>query len=368
MEKRQVIIVGGGIAGAATAWALAEVGICDVLLLEAAAQPGVHSTGRNAAILRSAIPNPSLHTLARESAAFYRSPPPGFSPVPLCDPVGLFLCAPAGEDADALATWITDPHCAHAGQEVPWSALQREHPYLREDPGRAWSFPEEGVLDVHAILHAFLHHAQAAGIAVALHTPVTRLLRRGSEVLGVSTPQGDILADHVILAEGAWAGRLLEDLEAETFRPRRRHLVVSGADPAIDPRSSVVWNLGADEFYFRPESGGLLMSACDHVAVEPECGEILDRDMLLHVAEKALRWLPGLDEPTAAHAWAGVRTFTSGGNFRIGHDPDRPGLFWVAGLGGHGVSCAPAVGRKAAALLLGADRGIDHGRLVGCPA
>ncbi|MHC4379485.1 MAG: NAD(P)/FAD-dependent oxidoreductase [Planctomycetota bacterium] len=368
MEKRKVIIVGGGIAGAATAWALVEAGVTDVLLIEAAAQPGVHSTGRNAAILRSAIPHPALHALARNSAAFYHSPPPGFSAVPLVDPVGLVLCAPGGPDSHTKESWLSDPSRAAGGKEIPWSELQRHYPYLRSEPGRAWSFPDEGVLDVHAILHGFLQQAQSRGVELQLRTPVTHLLRDGTSVVGIGTRQGEILADHVILAEGGWAGRLLPDLAEKTFRPHRRHLVVSGPDHTIDPRSPVVWILGPDEFYFRPESGGMLMSACDHVEVDVESGETLDRDVLLQVAEKALRWLPGLENPTAAHVWAGMRTFAMEDDFRIGPDPERPGLFWVAGLGGHGISCAPAVGRRAAKLLLGSDRGIDHGSLIGCSA
>lgn len=358
MEKRQVIIVGGGIAGAATAWALAEAGMTDVLLLEKAEQPGVHATGRNAAILRTAIPNATLQALALESAAFYRSPPAGFSPQALVDRVGLFLTAPAGEEAQNLLPWVSH------GEEVDWQEVQAHHPYLQHQTARAWHFADEGVLDVHAILHGFLHLAQAAGVEIRYQTKVTDLAVDGTKILGVKIIEGTsrapsatttLLAETVVLAEGGWAGRLAgkHNTSAPAFQARRRHLMVSAIDHAIHPAAPVVWSLGPDEFYFRPESGGLLLSACDHVAVPAEEGEILDRDVLSYVAEKALRWLPGLENLGVAHAWAGMRTFPEHEGFHIGPDANLSGLHWVAGLGGHGITCAPAIGRLAARLLLG---------------
>jgi len=356
MKKRQVIIVGGGIAGAATAWALAEAGMTDVLLLERAGTPGVHSTGRNAAILRTAIPDPTLQALALESAEFYRAPPAGFAPQALVDQVGLFLATTTATDADALLPWV-----GH-GLEVDWAELRAHHPYLQHQNGRVWHFPQEGVLDVHAILHGFLHHAQSAGVEIRYRTEVTDLLLDDAQILGVNTTHGPLDAENVVLAEGGWAGRLAQQhgSSAPSFQARRRHLMVSGVDHAINPQAPVVWNLGADEFYFRPESGGLLMSACDHVAVSAEDGEVLDRDVLSYVAEKALRWLPGLENLNAAHAWAGMRTFPESNGFHIGPDANLQGLHWVAGLGGHGMTCAPAVGRLAARLLLGSRKDLGQ--------
>ena len=50
--------------------------------------------------------------------------------------------------------------------------------------------------------------------------------------------------------------------------------------------------------------------------------------------------------------WVGQRTFAPDRRFVIGCDPRDPRLFHVAGLGGHGVTCSPAIGRLAADLLL----------------
>ena len=69
-----------------------------------------------------------------------------------------------------------------------------------------------------------------------------------------------------------------------------------------------------------------------------------------------------------------MRTLTRDGRFVVGPDPDLEGLFWVAGLGGHGMTCGPEVGRIAAARLCGESSGdpmvesLDPARLFALPA
>ena len=76
--------------------------------------------------------------------------------------------------------------------------------------------------------------------------------------------------------------------------------------------------------------------------------------MRARIAEKAARVLSkSCTDARTAHYWCGLRTLTADDRFAIGPDPDLAGLFWVAGLGGHGMGCGPEVGRLAAALLAG---------------
>jgi glycine/D-amino acid oxidase-like deaminating enzyme len=95
------------------------------------------------------------------------------------------------------------------------------------------------------------------------------------------------------------------------------------------------------------------MCACDTVRVSPEQGETTDPAQVERIAAKAAQWLPLLSEARVARAWAGMRTFAPDDRFVIGADPRLRGLYWAAGLGGHGITCAPhgrrtrsAVGRR----------------------
>ena len=77
------------------------------------------------------------------------------------------------------------------------------------------------------------------------------------------------------------------------------------------------------------------------------------------LAEK-IRWrFPGISDVAIMKSWAGFRTLSADGRFVIGWDPKVRGFFWVAGLGGHGVTTSSAVGALAASLIL--DPSEKHG-------
>ncbi len=71
-RSAEVVIVGAGLAGAATAFFLTQRGVRDVVILEKESVPGVHASGRNAAMVRQVVPDPELVALAREGADFIR--------------------------------------------------------------------------------------------------------------------------------------------------------------------------------------------------------------------------------------------------------------------------------------------------------
>ena len=63
----------------------------------------------------------------------------------------------------------------------------------------------------------------------------------------------------------------------------------------------------------------------------------------------------GVTRPSRQEAEAAVRTLIRW----AGDDPDREGLFWVAGLAGAGMVCSGELGRIAAALLTGAGGEVE---------
>jgi glycine/D-amino acid oxidase-like deaminating enzyme len=86
----------------------------------------------------------------------------------------------------------------------------------------------------------------------------------------------------------------------------------------------------------------------------------VDETVQEHLAEKIQNFIPALSRVSISKGWAGFRTLSTDGRFVIGWDPKVKGLFWVAGLGGHGVTTSSAVGALAAELILsGPDKRSD---------
>lgn len=342
MGAERILIVGGGVAGLAAAHGLARAGAgARVTLLEREDGFAQHASGQNAAILRTAIDAPATRHLALESARLLRA---WTSRVPLLDEVGLLVASPDGQPA-----WLGDHEAAGEALAVGAEQARRLAPHWRPSEGaHLWHLPRQGRLDVAALTADLAARARAGGVTLRTGARVRALDGGGATLEG-----GEHLgADLVVVAAGAWTDALLG---APALRVTRRHLLVTEADPQVDPTWPVVWDDVAG-MYARPESGGLLVSACDLTDVAPE-PLVPDPGVKLEVARKVARHLPDFADAGAAHFWPGLRTLTPDDTPLVGHDPRNPGLFWLAGLGGHGMSLSLGVGALAADLLL--ERDVD---------
>jgi D-arginine dehydrogenase len=345
MSTDRIIIIGAGIAGATTAFFLTRKGQHNIVLLEKEKVAGAQSTGRNAAILRTMIPEPLLNRLACQSAEFYHNPPDGFASEPLVDRVGVYLAASA-EHTATLKGWC-DNNPDSGVEQLDASRMYEQIPILAPGLEAVAYKPDDGILDVHSILQGFIRGACHAGTELCLGRLFKNLKIRNGRILGVETSDGFMEASKVVVANGGWAS-ISESFNgyALPFAPYRRHLLITEPLAQVNPRWPVVWVVGA-EFYFRPESGGLLMSGCDTVKVTPDQGETMDHAEIERIAAKAAQWLPSLANAGIARAWAGMRTFVPDDLFVIGRDPRLEGLYWVGGMGGHGITCAPLIGMMA---------------------
>lgn len=353
-ETARVAIVGAGIAGASVAWHLAREGVDGIVLLEREEAPGRRASGRNAALVRQSVEDEVNLRLAVESVRFLEDPPAGFEPRPEFRRTGSLLLA-----GDSMGLERLDRVVAAAlrnrleVRRVGAAECARIVPILaRGAVAGGLLCPSDGVIDIHALLHAFLRGATSRGARLLTSCRVEEVLVEGGAVAGLRTSAGELETRLVVNAAGAWAGALAPPGAARLpLRPTRRHLFVTEPVPAVDPRWPFVWDVSGP-FYFRPESGGLLVCPCDEDDA-PDLEETTDPRIEEEAAAGTLRLLPSLAGRGFARGWAGLRTLTPDHRFAIGEDPSLRGLFWVAGLGGHGITCAPAIGRIAADRILG---------------
>lgn len=344
-----ILIVGGGIAGLATAYYLARAGARDVRLLEGQSDLAQRASAKSAAILRTVIEEPVTAALARRSKPHFLVPPEGFGI--LLPRRGLVLMANRPEAARELETLCTSPD--YDLERIDGPRLRTLAPHIATRPLVAFYSPDDGVIDVAELVRGFAAGACAGGVTIETGAKVVGLRKAGGRVVGVQLEDGsERRAERVVLAAGAWAARLAREAGSGIeLQPTRRHLLVTEPEPGLDPDWPVVWN-GGDTFYSRPEGGGLMLSVCDEVHADPDLVEPLP-ELARAIAEGAARHLVGVGTGPAARFWVGLRTLTADDRFVVGDDPDVPGLSFAAGLGGHGMSTSFETGRLAAAHLLG---------------
>jgi glycine/D-amino acid oxidase-like deaminating enzyme len=344
-----VVIVGAGFAGAATAWALAEAGVRDVVILEREAAPGRHATGRNAALCRQLADDDDTTAFTVRGAAFLREPPPGFADLPLVSRTGSILTVDdeagvAGLVARARAAGIACERVALADVVARWPLLAG----MRAAGGIF--VPGDGVIDIAGLLAGYLEGARRRGARVVTGCELTGATATTGGVR-LTTTRGPIAAAIVVDAAGAWAGVVGDRVGAADtrFTPIKRHLFRS-APVAVADDAPFVWHLGAEPVYVRPLGDGLMLSHCDSRAEAPH-DAAPDDDAIARLGERVQAMAPGLAGVAIAEAWACLRTFAPSHHFRIERDRELPWLVWVAALGGHGVTASAAVGAAAAAVI-----------------
>lgn len=338
-RRARYAIVGGGFAGLATAWALGEAGVDDVVVLERESRLCAHASSHNAAMCRALAEDDAWTALTAAGAAWLRRPPPGFADRPLVDDRGALLITAAPGPLVALAA----RHELRA-EVVDGAAVAARWPELELTAGGLWC-PDDGCVELELLTASFARAIRRRGGRCVVDAEVMGFTPRGAEV-EVATRRGPVTVDAVVAAGGAWSGPLgsLAGL-ARGFTPRKRHLFALHLDLGDGP---IVWQVDDDEWYLRPSPEGALASACDHTVAAPGDVEV-DPAMRAALRSRLPAHLAGA---AIARAWACQRTYADGGVPVIGWDPERPWWCWVAGLGGHGVTACAEVGRRAAVAIV----------------
>lgn len=348
MPSSRVCVIGAGFAGAACAYFLTRAGVADVVVFEQERQPGEHASGNNAAMARQFLLDPAIQMMAIRGTQFLYQPPPEVSDRALIRAIGsLILFDAAAERAMRAAVAAGHPR-GLSSTVIQRAECEARVPVLRDADfaGAVWT-PTDGVVDTHAYLHGLLRAAQSRGARVVTGARVTAI-RPAADGCAIDADGTTWHCAVVVNAAGAWADGLAElaGVAPRGLRALRRHLFLGTLKVPADTHWPFVWD-NTHAYYFRQESGGLLLCACDESpsapgrpVVDPHAAELLARTL----AARCPR-LAGIE---IVRCWVGLRTFAPDRQFVIGWDVAAPSFYWLAGLGGHGVTCAAAVGAKAA--------------------
>jgi sarcosine oxidase subunit beta len=351
-KTADIVIIGGGVMGASTAYHLASRGQHNVVLLEKEDFFGLGATGRCAGGVRyqfnteinirlSLLSLPMLERFKDEigQAIDYRKT--GY----------LFLLTNQREvntfrqsvdlqnRLGAHTTWLS-------GDEI-----RIRLPMMRLDDVLAGSFnPMDGLVDPNSVVMGYSSAAQRLGVQAFTSIPVTGIQVRSGKISAVDTPNGSISTPVIVDATGPWSnltGRMA-GLEVPVSPVRRQWLT-----------TTQILNLPSDfpfiidftkSLYFHPEGLGIL-TGMSNPNEPPGFDQNIDPEWELVHLEAAIDRLPLLEKVGLASHMAGLYEVTPDAHPIIGKAP-IDGYHIASGFSGHGFMHGPITGKLMAEIIL----------------
>ncbi len=379
-----VIVVGGGIVGCATAYFCAREGM-RVTLLERKTV-GYGASGRNPGWLWLHCRTPGFaldisragrklypELLDELPGGFEFRPSGGLMYFMTPDQGAVFEAFVASRRADGLDIELID------GAEV-----RRLVPPIRDDVLGASYCSEDAQIVTSTVVDALIRGARAEGATIREGVAVERLVLDGERVVGVDTDAGRITGDATVIATGAWSTRFLasngidvpiggERLQLVSTVPQRQFWIeplVYGPNatkqyalfsdlPSWDPALFTTEGEDHDGLTFLPllvqrASGEVLLGCATDYPDELDPNPTLAG--LAQIATGFAADFPALRNVPITRAWAGILPFTSDQAPVI--DEVLPGLFVGAGHA-FGNTSGPVTGRVLSQLIAGREPDFD---------
>jgi D-arginine dehydrogenase len=337
-----ILIVGGGIAGASLGAEVAGKARC--LLIEAEGACGYHSTGRSAAFWLESYGGPDVAKLSAASRGFLQSPPADFHEHGFLRPRGALHISKEG--------WMEIPAGVEA-RRIDRSELERLVPGIRPQWRNAVLEPGCADIDVAGLHAAYLKRFRKRGGTIA--TDARLIAARCQDGFWVaSLSDGEtVRAANLVNAAGAWADDVAQasGVRPLGIEPKRRTMVQLRVGRGGVRDLPLVSDSGGT-FYFKGEGDrSVWLSPHDELDTDPcdAAPEEIDIATAIDRFEQVVDW----PVERVERSWAGLRSFAPDRLPVYGFDPQAPGFFWCAGQGGFGIQTAPAAATMAAALLLG---------------
>ncbi|HVL20439.1 MAG TPA: sarcosine oxidase subunit beta family protein [Amaricoccus sp.] len=341
-----VVIVGGGGHGLATAYYLAkEFGVRNVAVLEKS-YIGSGNVGRNTTIIRANYLLPGNNPFYQLSMRLWGGLEQDFNFNAMVSQRGIVNLYHSDAQRDAYARRGNAMRLHGVDAELlDRTAVRQMLPFLNFDDAR---FPIMGGL-VHraggtvrhdAVAWGYARGADARGVDIIQGCEVTGI-RRGASgaVEGVETTKGFIACGKLALAAAGNSGRVAE--MAGMRLPIESHVLQAFVSEGLKPYVDTVVTFGAGHFYFsQSDKGGLVFGGdIDGYASYAQRGNLAAVE---HVMEAGVALVPGLSRVRVLRSWGGIMDMSMDGSPII----DRVGenLYLNAGWCYGGFKATPASG------------------------
>ena len=340
-----VVIVGGGVMGASTAYHLALKGCKKVVLLERNPLFGQETTGKCAGGIRyqfateinirlSLLSLPMLDRFEEELGQAIDLRRCGY----------LFLLTQE-EDVQTFRASLTLQHrLGVMTQWLPGDQIRSRLPFMRlEDVlGAAWD-PQDGLVDPNSIVQGYIAGAKRLGAKCLTDVEVVNISLKKGRIHGVKTRLGEIETPIVVNAAGPWAAQIGGMIGLDIpINPVRRQIAVTTPTPWLPLDFPFVIDF-AKNLYFHREGPGIL-TGMSNLNEPPSFIQQVDHEWELIHFDAAMARIPLLEEVGISSRWAGLYEVTPDAHPILGMVPEAKGFYCINGFSGHGLMHGPISG------------------------
>jgi sarcosine oxidase subunit beta len=351
-KTADIVIIGGGVMGASTAYHLASRGIDNVVLLEREMFFGQGATGRCAGGVRyqfateiniklSLLSLPMLERFEEEigQVVDYRK-------------IGYLFLLTEENDVKIFHQNMALQHTL--GVMTEWlngDEVRSELPNMNlEDVIGGTNHSKDGIVDPNSVVMGYINAAHRLGAHCFSSIEVQGISVDSGKVIGVETPLGNIASPVVVNAGGPWAGVISQMVGLSIpLEPLRRQWITTTPIPDLPSGFPFLIDF-AQSLYFHPEGEGLLTGMSNPNEI-PGFNQNIDPEWELIHLEAAVERIPSLAKAGLVCRTAGLYENTPDAHPIYGSTPIE-GFYIVTGFSGHGFMHGPASGLLMSEIIL----------------
>ena len=360
-----VAVVGAGVLGAWTAYALQNSGARVVLIDAHGPGHSRSSSGDESRIIRMGYGGDEIYTRSAVRSLKLWKKLFESSDEPLFIQTGVLWLAHEG-DPYPVQTIETLQSVGVRYEQLTTAELSKRFPQFKLE-GVSWGLfePDSGAILARRSVQAVVREAVRIGVEYFQEAVVPPDdAAKVDEIVTVSGRR--IAAEKFVFACGPWLPKIFPRLLKDRIHPTRQEVFYFGSpggDSRYRPPSLPTWIDFNEEAYGLPDIDGRgAKIAIDRHGppFDPDNGDrIASREGLAEVRERLARRLPALKDAPLVESRVCQYENTSNGDFLIDRHPDFENVWLVGGGSGHGFKHGPAVAEYVVARIEGRPEGIE---------
>jgi len=363
-----VLVIGAGVIGAATAYFAAKAGLSVTIVDQGLPAGGTSSACEGNILVSDKELGPELE-LTRYSLSVWKGELAEHRHLWEFEAKGGIIVASRPSSLESLNRVMkVQRSFGVVVEELDPAALRRAEPHITPDALGGAYYPEDSQVQPMLVAAHLVRLATESGAVFHAGATVTGILRDGDRVTGVRTSKGEFAAGNVVNCTGTWAGEIaaLAGVNVPVMPRRGFVMVTEPLPPMVHHKvyaAEYIDNVGSSDAGLQASPvvegtpGGTILIGSTRERVGFD--RTVSTEALRRLAQNAMGLFPFLAEVRAIRHYHGFRPYCPDHLPVIGHDDRAPGLWHAAGHEGAGIGLSVGTGKLLSQALTGRTPDLD---------